>query len=186
MATMSELQLNKYQSGAVSTVIYPGKVIYPALGLCGEVGELIDFVSIEREHCNTGVALHNIKKEIGDVAWYVANIAEDMGTLLSEVMGREDFQEYTGPWDVDEVISQLAVHAGMVAENVKKAIRDNDGELTVDRRGNIMKALRWTVIWLGRLGSNYGATLEECAQLNLDKLRSRAERGVIKGDGDNR
>ena len=183
---MSELQLNQYQSGAVSTSIYPGKLVYPALGLCGEVGELIDVISIEHEHCNNGAELHNIKKEIGDCCWYCANMAEDMDTRLSEVMDRENFQEYTGPWDVDQVISQLAICTGIVAENVKKAIRDNDGVVSYDRGKNILTALRFLVIWLGRLCSNYDTTLEECAQLNLDKLRSRAERGVIKGDGDAR
>ena len=178
--------LNEYQSGAVNTAIYPGKLVYPTLGLCGEAGELIDFVSVEHDQCDNGAEVDNIRKEMGDVIWYVANIAEDMDTLFSEVMARENFQEYTGPWDVDEVISQLAICAGIVAENIKKAIRDDDGALSYTRGKNILAALRMLVIWLERLCSNYEITLEECAQLNLNKLRSRAERGVLKGDGDNR
>ena len=183
---MSELQLNKYQSGAVSTAIYPGKLVYPTLGLCGEVGELIAYVRMEHDQCDSGNELDNIRKELGDVLWYVANIAEDMDTRLSEIMGRENFQEYSGPWDFDDVISELPVHAGVVAESVKKAIRDDDGAVSYTRGKNILTALRFLVIWLERLCSNYEITLEECAQLNLDKLRSRAERGVLKGDGDNR
>ena len=175
-----------YQSGAVSTAIYPGTLVYPALGLCGEVGELIVALVRDENQGGCGDELESIKKEIGDVLWYVANIAEDMGLLLSEVMGEESFREYTDPWRVNEVTRELPVHAGMVAECVKKTIRDDDGELAHARGAIIIKALSSLVIWMERLCSNYEITLEECARLNLDKLRSRAERGVLKGDGNER
>ena len=176
---MSNLLLNEYQNGAVSLAIYPGTLVYPALGLCGEVGELIAAV---KEN-----GLDNIKKETGDCLWYIANIAADMNISLSEIMGRENFYKTCRDcWSIDKSLSELAIYAGVVAENVKKAIRDNDGMVTADRHDNIVKALRLLVTWLERLCSCYGVTLEECAQLNLNKLRSRAERGVLKSDGDAR
>jgi NTP pyrophosphatase (non-canonical NTP hydrolase) len=178
------VRYNEYQVGAIATAIYPHthKLVYPALGLCGEVGELI--CALIREHQD--YTKSDIKKETGDVLWYVANVANDMDALLCEIMAREDFQEYMGPWDVDEVGNELAINAGMVAESVKKAIRDNEGRLTKERRETIMRDLRWVVTWLERSCSNYDFTLEDCALLNLDKLRSRAERDVLKGEGDNR
>jgi NTP pyrophosphatase (non-canonical NTP hydrolase) len=175
--------LDEYQTGAASTAIYPGELIYPTLGLCGEMGELFAAIKEKRIRCD---GPDNIKKEASDVLWYAANIAKDIDVLLSEVMGRENFEDRTEGWGVAKALSELAIYAGEVAENVKKAIRDNDGVVTADRHENIVKALRWVVIWLERLCSNYGATLGEGAQLNLDKLRSRAERGVLKGDGDAR
>lgn len=43
------------------------------------------------------------------------------------------------------------------------------------------------ILWqLSGLFSVMGWDLEEIAQMNLDKLASRKERGVIVGDGDNR
>lgn len=43
------------------------------------------------------------------------------------------------------------------------------------------------ILWqLSGLCSVMGWDLEEIAQMNLDKLASRKERGVIVGDGDNR
>lgn len=185
---MSELQLNKYQSGAVSTAVYPDNMllIYPALGLCGEVGELIAACIEDRYSGECSDNIDNVKKEIGDCIWYVANIAEDMDTLFSEVLNRRTFEVCLERWDIDEALLELPVCAGVVAENVKKAIRDNDGEVSHTRGANILKALRCLVMWLARLCSWYGIALEECAQLNLDKLYSRAERGVIKGDGNSR
>jgi len=183
---MSNLLLNKYQTGAVSTAIYPGTIIYPVLGLCGEVGELIAAVTADLYSGQGSDDLDSIKKETGDVLWYIANIAEDMDTRFSEVMGRKNFEECLTTWDVDEALIELPIHAGRVAENIKKAIRDDDGAVSYARGKNILAALGLLVTWLERLCSRYGITLEACAQLNLDKLRSRAERGVLKGDGDDR
>lgn len=43
------------------------------------------------------------------------------------------------------------------------------------------------ILWqLSGLCSVMGWNLEDIAQMNLDKLASRSERGVIVGDGDNR
>ena len=43
------------------------------------------------------------------------------------------------------------------------------------------------VLWfVALIAEHTGVTLEEVAQLNLDKLADRAKRNVIIGDGDNR
>lgn len=43
------------------------------------------------------------------------------------------------------------------------------------------------VLWFcAHLAHRFGWSLDEVAQLNLDKLADRAKRGVIIGDGDNR
>ena len=43
------------------------------------------------------------------------------------------------------------------------------------------------VLWfVALIAKHAGLTLEEVAQLNLDKLADRAERGVIIGEGDDR
>lgn len=43
------------------------------------------------------------------------------------------------------------------------------------------------VLWfVAMIAKHAGLTLEEVAQLNLDKLADRAKRNVIIGDGDNR
>jgi hypothetical protein len=39
---------------------------------------------------------------------------------------------------------------------------------------------------LAAVAKEYNLKLSDVAQYNLDKLKDRAERGVIKGSGDNR
>ena len=43
------------------------------------------------------------------------------------------------------------------------------------------------VLWyVSQMAETFGLGLEDIAQANVDKLRSRMERDKIKGDGDNR
>ena len=44
MAEIHEMTMNEYQNLALETAIYPQPIIYPALGLTGEAGEVADKV----------------------------------------------------------------------------------------------------------------------------------------------
>lgn len=104
------LTFNDYQVFAKATAIYPAKhaIVYPALGLAGEAGEVTEKVKKwlrgDRE-----LDKESLAKELGDVLWYLSALAEDLGI-----------------------------------------------------------------------------TLEQIAQANVNKLLDRQDRGVLKGDGDNR
>lgn len=116
------MTVNEYQEAALTTAVYPEqfRVIYPALGMNGEAGEVADKV---KKVIRDTVLLINAKgaivlpddkrielaKEIGDVLWYCATLANDLGMKLEDV-----------------------------------------------------------------------------AQMNIDKLKSRQERGKLSGSGDNR
>lgn len=76
--------------------------------------------------------------------------------------------------------------AGEVQGKVKKIIRDDDGIMRDDRRKEIAAELGDVLWYTARLASELGYTLEEIGQMNLDKLASRRERGVVGGSGDNR
>ena len=80
----------------------------------------------------------------------------------------------------------LCGESGEVAEKVKKLIRDGDGVLTDYDRNTIAKELGDVCWYLAVLSYELDYTLEEVMQLNLDKLRSRLERGTLTGSGDNR
>lgn len=80
----------------------------------------------------------------------------------------------------------LVGESGEVAEKVKKLIRDGDGTLTDLDREKIALEVSDICWYVAVLAYELDYTLEEIMQMNLDKLRSRAERGVITGSGDNR
>lgn len=76
--------------------------------------------------------------------------------------------------------------AGEVADKVKKVIRDNNKEFTAEKKAEIMKEIGDVLWYCATLSHDLGYTLEEVAQTNVDKLRSRKARHMIGGSGDNR
>jgi NTP pyrophosphatase (non-canonical NTP hydrolase) len=80
----------------------------------------------------------------------------------------------------------LAGEAGEVADKLKKVIRDNDGDLTKDVRDAVAKELGDVLWYVAVLAYEMNYNLSDIAQMNVDKLASRKERGVITGSGDNR
>ena len=56
-----------------------------ALGLTGEAGEVSDLVKKSIFH-ERGIDLEHLKKECGDVMWYLAMIADACNFTLDEVM----------------------------------------------------------------------------------------------------
>jgi len=80
----------------------------------------------------------------------------------------------------------LTNEAGEVAGKVKKIYRDNAGQITAAQR-EALKAELSDVLWyLAEICTQLGITLCEVAEYNLEKLGSRASRGAIQGNGDNR
>jgi len=89
---MSEmLDFDKYQVEARKTAIYPdlgNNLWYPALGLAGEAGEVAEKVKkVYRDHNGLLgiISLDSISKELGDVLWYVASLASELGVNLSTI-----------------------------------------------------------------------------------------------------
>lgn len=56
-----------------------------ALGLCGEAGEFAEIVKKAEFHSHA-LSRDMAKKELGDVAWYLAAACHALGFSLSEVM----------------------------------------------------------------------------------------------------
>jgi|TARA_R110000822_G_scaffold39108_1_gene107721 NTP pyrophosphatase (non-canonical NTP hydrolase) len=79
------MDFKEYQKKAVEFAIYPEayKVIYPTLGLCGEAGEVAE--KVKKQVRDGNFNRHEVAKELGDVLWYLANLANDIGYNLSEV-----------------------------------------------------------------------------------------------------
>lgn len=79
----------------------------------------------------------------------------------------------------------LTGEAGEVADKVKKLIRDQK-ELTAQERVEIAKEVGDVLWYIAAMARDLGIDMETMARMNLEKLASRAERGVVGGSGDNR
>lgn len=85
------MTLNEYQAGAAATrteETYGAPIIYPTLGLTGEAGEVADKVKkVIRDNKGefTPEKVKEIAYEVGDVLWYVSQLAADLGYSLEEI-----------------------------------------------------------------------------------------------------
>ena len=84
------MNFSEYQERAMATAIYPSdyKVIYPALGLVGEVGEIANKVKkIIRDDDGkiTKERREDLAGEISDTLWYIAALATDLGLNLDDI-----------------------------------------------------------------------------------------------------
>ncbi len=80
---------NEYQKLAMTTINKElsdrDALINGVMGLCGESGEVIDLV---KKHISHGHELNRERliDELGDVAWYIARIADVLGVELEDIL----------------------------------------------------------------------------------------------------
>ena len=85
------LTFHEYQVRAAETAKYPNlgrNPIYPTLGLAGEAGEVCEKVKkVLRDHDGDfdAEAIQAIQKELGDVLWYVARLAAELGLDMETI-----------------------------------------------------------------------------------------------------
>jgi len=86
------MNFDEYQAAAVATAIYPEEwsVIYPALGLGNEAGEVQGKIKKQLRDGILGEPATDeqkkeLAKEIGDVLWYCAALARDLGINLDTI-----------------------------------------------------------------------------------------------------
>ena len=82
---------NKYQTEALKTASYDSKykILYPALGLGGEAGEVMN--KVKKIFRDDGGKLTKeralaIAEELGDVAWYLTVLSHEIGYELGDIM----------------------------------------------------------------------------------------------------
>ena len=86
------VHLSEYQRRSRSTAEYPREawLTYPALGLTGEAGEVAEHV--KKAIRDDGGAISEARrtamaKELGDVLWYLSQLATELGLDLDAIAG---------------------------------------------------------------------------------------------------
>ena len=79
------LDMDKYQQQAATTAIYDQKhaVIYPALGLTAEAGEVAN--KVKKIMRDGKLDRDGIASEIGDCLWYIAALCRDLNIDMETV-----------------------------------------------------------------------------------------------------
>ena len=85
------MRISEYQERSRATAVYPGageNLLYPTLGLCGEAGEVAE--KVKKMLRDDGGVLsaerrEALAKELGDVLWYVAQVATEADLELEAI-----------------------------------------------------------------------------------------------------
>lgn len=190
------MNFDDYEDAIATMARYPGAnnklaaMIYPAFGLIGEMGEVSEKMSAIDG--SISVTEHQeLAKELGDVMWYLARMCVETGTTMRDVFERAVTRSAEEPELPPHAASMvLSGRIGRVSERIKKAIRDDDVSFDESLPQSRLEALREDLVTVAsayiELVSSLRLTLDAVADMNLAKLTSRHERGVWKGDGDNR
>ena len=85
------MTFQEYQRIALSAASYPNQgrsLIYPALGLAGETGEVMEKVQrgleLDGSTLDENTRL-SIMKDLGDVLWYLTALGNEMGITLKDI-----------------------------------------------------------------------------------------------------
>jgi len=85
------MTFDEYQKKSRQTAIYPNRgnnFIYPALGIAGEAGEVAEKIKKVIRDGNSEIdnkTKEKINKELGDLLWYIAQLATELNLSLDKV-----------------------------------------------------------------------------------------------------
>jgi len=85
------MTFEEYQNKSRKTAIYPNigeNFIYPVLGLTGEAGEVAEKIKKVLRDKNGIISEETrveLKKELGDVLWYLSQLASELKISLDDV-----------------------------------------------------------------------------------------------------
>ncbi|MFW6283101.1 MAG: nucleoside triphosphate pyrophosphohydrolase family protein [Minisyncoccales bacterium] len=85
------MTFEEYQKISKQTAVYPdvgNNYIYPTLGLAGEAGEVAEKMKkVIRDDKGkiTEKKKQELKKEMGDVLWYLSQLARELGLSLDDI-----------------------------------------------------------------------------------------------------
>ena len=109
------LDFSTYQKQALTTAVFPGcgegNFVYPALGLAGETGEICEKLKKAIRDEGGKISAERkmlLGKELGDVMWYIATLATELGLDLDEIAtgnlaklaARKQAGKIHGSWDL--------------------------------------------------------------------------------------
>ena len=147
--------------------------LYFTVGLVEEVAELME------EKQKNSPDDSSVVSEVGDVCWYIYGLCHSLNDILPTTIKSKSDVSNLSP--LGDEAAQALLLCGKLCGSVKKW---NRGDQNWDQfRERIQKDVSDV---LGVLASISPVPLEVAMKKNIEKIQSRRERNVVKGDGSDR
>jgi len=190
------MNLTEYQKLARTTAIYTenpkNKILYPVLGIISESGEVcgkIKKLIRDDEGEMTKERKSAIVKELGDCCWYLSSICSDCGidfSLIKEMIS-PSIRSLVKTFDIFRLSAYMSNNISEVANILLKLYYDHGAEpVRLYKFREFNRYLSIVMTCLDEMASKCDTTIEDICELNMNKLLDRKQRGVLRGDGDNR
>lgn len=188
------MNLKQYQEKARSTAIYKREfsIIYPALGIVGECGEVAEKVKkiIRDDHNSISDDKKDaIAKELGDCCWYLANICCDTNFDLDMIydMKCSSITQHIRSLPLPRIVLYMNRKASLISHALEKwyydyGIDHPNPRLSLD----IPYSLTYIIVCVEEIAIRCGFSLQEIYIMNIEKLLQRKKNNKLHGSGDNR
>jgi len=190
------MNIKEYQQAARKTAIYAEQqnslIIYPALGLVGECGEVAEKAK-KMIRDNGGEFSRDRKNaiigELGDCCWYLANICCDTHAELSMSyeMRFGDRAHHFRDLTMFQIILEMNKIASFISDKLSTWYYKYGGyQKYAYYFTDIYDKIGQMLFYIEELAIRCDVSLRDVFDNNIKKLSSRAARGKLKGDGDDR
>ena len=170
--------MKQYQKLAMRTSPWDGhdKIDNGVLGLMGEAGELVDVYKkwMYQSGANPPLPRAKLADELGDVMWYLAELADGLNMHLIDMVGK-DFAELDrrAQVKVRQVKTPLrSMITGLLgrAYSLNRTVGRSDWRAV---NGHVQRIM----ISMSYIACIAGTTLADVAEGNIDKLKKRYPNG---------
>jgi hypothetical protein len=177
------MQFNEYQQHARKTAVYPsigGSTVRHLLDLAVRVGRLFEFSKKLARDSNGLIDMDDrlkLNNMLGAIDWAVLELREHLGEFeLSESDGVFDRLSYPSL----ELIGESSEVAEAVLDLLNgDSVADNQILPILKESGDVLYPL-------ASIASELGVEFDRVAGMNVKKLESRKDRGVLNGTGGDR
>ena len=197
--------LDQYQDMAMKTAVYPeigSNPYYPSMGLAGEIAELIEKIEFLAQPQQPNLQgnlppskqhlISDVSDEIGDVMWFVATAAREVGISFDTICTPAVFEAKSSKdmFDVNMgVLHGRATRAALIACELcgksSKLMRDKT-EVADFVREQYRVWLESISYHMWALAHGLRLDMSTILENNIKKLADRAERKQLHGNGDKR
>lgn len=117
---------------------------------------------------------------------WVSRNTQASNLLQYQEQSRKTYKDLEVNSNLTYPVLGMVNEAGEFAGKFKKIFRDKGGVIDDETRLALRDELGDVLWYMTQICTNLGFTLDDLAQVNLEKVLSRLERGTIHGNGDNR
>ena len=169
------MKLNAYQKAAMQ--YSPGghdRIHYGCMGLIGESGEVVDVVKkhIYREKSDQPYPTEDLIGELGDVMWYLAELATGLGLELESTLDI-GFRCPTRDGEIEDSLEKAAVRLAEVS------IKCYTTGLRSGNRRNMTMCMKRIYAIVRRIAQMADMPIENILFSNIEKQKKRYPYGYI-------